>query len=268
LPKFAAELEKTFSLDKVDRVETLSAAMNRLKNNVTELVNGFQEAGGANVLGGFFDFVGESIKFLETGAAATGAYTAAVVDSLGDVSNAITDLDFDGLGDKVSSNFSLAGDVADDAADKIVNAGKKIESAGQQINQASGAVQKILQVTAAETASFRESIDRAFSALNLDVVAQNISTAEKKFTQAFDTISERSGITQQALLALRNALSGDLSPAGIQAVTGALDEIFKNGGNAKTVIEDLRNQLLTIEPSANIGQITDGLSDMVRLGDF
>lgn len=38
LPGFARELEKTYSLDKVDKVDTLTAAQNRLSNQWTELI--------------------------------------------------------------------------------------------------------------------------------------------------------------------------------------------------------------------------------------
>lgn len=46
LPKFADELEKTYSLDKVDRVETLVSAQNRLGNSWTEFVENVESGSG------------------------------------------------------------------------------------------------------------------------------------------------------------------------------------------------------------------------------
>ena len=53
LPKFADELEKTYSLDKVDRVETLVSAQNRLGNEWTEFVENVDSGSGV---------ISESIK--------------------------------------------------------------------------------------------------------------------------------------------------------------------------------------------------------------
>lgn len=64
LPGFAAELERTYSLDKVGRVETLAAAQQRLGNAWTQFLQSVENGEGTitRVLGGMLEFLESSVK--------------------------------------------------------------------------------------------------------------------------------------------------------------------------------------------------------------
>lgn len=64
LPKFAAELEKTFGGDANQKVIGLQASINRLSNALTELVSS-NSSGLATLFGSLIDFLTESIKALD-----------------------------------------------------------------------------------------------------------------------------------------------------------------------------------------------------------
>ncbi|WP_394749533.1 tape measure protein [Spongiimicrobium salis] len=67
LPKFAAELERTYSLDKVDKVETINAAQNRLTNSWLEFVESVENGEGAisKVFTNIFTILSNAIKGFE-----------------------------------------------------------------------------------------------------------------------------------------------------------------------------------------------------------
>lgn len=73
LPKFAAQLEKTYGLDQVDRVETLTAAQNRLGNSWTSFVESVENGSGIiskaliSIFGGVSDLL-EGFKLLNLSA--------------------------------------------------------------------------------------------------------------------------------------------------------------------------------------------------------
>ncbi len=79
LPKFADELEKTYSLDKVERVETLAAEQTRLKNAWVDFLNSVE--GGENVLSRVF---GDMLKAV-----------TAVVDALANITKGVDGINQD-----------------------------------------------------------------------------------------------------------------------------------------------------------------------------
>jgi tape measure domain-containing protein len=68
LPKFARQLEKTYGIETINRIENITSAQNRLGNSFTELVNVFTSGEGAisKVFIGFMDFVNLSINNIRT----------------------------------------------------------------------------------------------------------------------------------------------------------------------------------------------------------
>jgi hypothetical protein len=46
LPKFAQQLEKTYGIENINRIETMTSAQNRLSNSWTNLVNSFYDGEG------------------------------------------------------------------------------------------------------------------------------------------------------------------------------------------------------------------------------
>ena len=46
LPKFAQQLEKTYGIENINRIETMTSAQNRLSNSWTNLVNSFSDGEG------------------------------------------------------------------------------------------------------------------------------------------------------------------------------------------------------------------------------
>lgn len=64
LPGFAKQLEETYSLDKVERVETLAAAQNRLSNAWTEFLQAVEGGEGtlSRVIGGMLELITNSVK--------------------------------------------------------------------------------------------------------------------------------------------------------------------------------------------------------------
>lgn len=67
LPGFAKQLEETYSLDKVERVETLAAAQNRLGNAWTSFLQAVEGGEGVitKVLGGMLELITKSVKGFE-----------------------------------------------------------------------------------------------------------------------------------------------------------------------------------------------------------
>ena len=65
LPGFARELAKTYSLDTVNKVNTLTAAQNRLTNSWKELINEFTEGSGSDFLIGTINVIGGALKNLQ-----------------------------------------------------------------------------------------------------------------------------------------------------------------------------------------------------------
>ena len=62
LPNFARELEKTFGLDKVSKVDTLIAAQNRLQNSFTEYISASEDAvGGSQKLIKILEFLADNL---------------------------------------------------------------------------------------------------------------------------------------------------------------------------------------------------------------
>jgi len=264
LPKFAKQLDETFRLDQVDRIDTLSAALNRLKNTSTEVAASFERAGGATFLSGAADSAGLVVKLLQQTAASAGAGAASIVDSFKDVGEAIINQDLASLPGKLAENYNLAAGVIEDSANTIFDAGGKIDAANALVTAKVGGIASGFKVTAAESEKFAEDITLAFRALNLDDVVSKVSTAETKFLDAFGTISERSEKTREAFEKLNETFSQAASAQGIDAIALALESVFSQGRATSEVIGALRDKLEKIEPGDKVEAITKSFESLVE----
>ena len=76
LPKFAAELEKAYGIENVDRIDNLAAAQGRYNTGLTELIN---ELDGAGIFKDFFNTIAAGLKFIKNNLSAILNLTKAVV---------------------------------------------------------------------------------------------------------------------------------------------------------------------------------------------
>lgn len=264
IPAFADGLEQVFNLGTVERIQTLNSEINRFKNSLTETIEKANAGRGLSVI---FDGLSQGVDTLVEGTQAAAVYVARTVE----------------LG-KAQSDF-LKGLITQEQLDirrqslndAYIDSQKELSAEYQkQQNQQKKAAEEKAQQQAQEEQrlqKIRTELDRsavalkaAQSELGLEGLVGQIAESETKIIKAFDTIAERSNKTQEAFDALQKTVSQELSPKGLDLVTGALNDIIINGKDSEAVINQLRSDLAGIEPGANINKVAEGLKEVDRTG--
>lgn len=157
LPKFAVELEKAFGADKVDKVNNLTAAENRLKNEWTSLVQ--EMSGSEGTLTGFFSTIinwfARMLDGLRNLIVLYGAWLDISVKlpvllhtlaqsllGFSEVAEKAFKFDFTGAYDAMKKNFNGMKAVAkagyNDIIKTVSDAGKKINKENEKFNNING----------------------------------------------------------------------------------------------------------------------------------
>lgn len=157
LPKFAIELEKAFGADKVDKVNNLTAAENRLKNEWTSLVQ--EMSGSEGTLTGFFSTIIDWFARMLDGLRNLIILYSAWVDisiklpvllhtlaksllGFSEVAEKAFKFDFTGAYDAMKKNFNGMKAVAkagyNDIIKTVSDAGKKITKENEKFNNING----------------------------------------------------------------------------------------------------------------------------------
>lgn len=208
LPKFAAELNKSFG--NPGQIDTYSAAMNRLKNQVDETL---QALGNTGLFDALTSGLGGSTKAVEA--------TSAGITYLASVAGAAFDVLRGGSLDVFSAQLKLAGERADDVAVKLSSSlNQALAETERLTRQAAEATTSFNNESEAETARLKRQASAQADALKevgealktLGVSPEKVQADVSKVLDAFDSLTKGPNVSGGQLL------------AGLESVLKSIDD--------------------------------------------
>jgi predicted nucleic acid-binding Zn-ribbon protein len=130
LPRFADALEDRFGTG-TDAVRSFGAETARMKNAWDQLLVTIGNAGPFDALGGGAGTAATAINWLSVGVGSALEYLEALGQSIGRIASAVTEWDFEHVGDDIAANFAQAQTDIAGLADEIFNADVNLRQASE-----------------------------------------------------------------------------------------------------------------------------------------
>ena len=226
LPKFAAELKKTFG--DVRDMEGFTASLNRMKNALDEAYITIGKSGA-------FDALTKGIEIAT--ASVTGAIAAfiALGEIVGAVAGAIATGNFANLGDAIDAAMAKAADKTRGVRDAMLGVKEATDKTTTSVDNVSDALTRKLAKgtqSAEELKKATEAVDKSLKELGID--PKQFEKPIEAIVKAFNDLAKNPAVKGDQLLSgllvtLDKIEKGPAGGANIKTVGAAIEEAFKRG---------------------------------------
>lgn len=226
LPKFAAELKKTFG--DVRDMEGFTASLNRMKNALDEAYITIGKSGA-------FDALTKGLEI--TTAAITGTISSFKLlgEIIGTIAGAIATGDFSGVGTAVDAAMTKAANSTRDASNAMLDVKDATDKAAVSVDNVSDALSRKLAKgtgAAVDLEKATKDVDKALKELGIDPkkFEEPIANIIKAFTDLAKNPAVRGDELLSGLLVTLDKIEkGPAGGANIKTVGAAIEEAFKRG---------------------------------------
>ena len=226
LPKFAAELKKTFG--DVRDMEGFTASLNRMKNALDEAYITIGKSGA-------FDALTKGLEI--TTAAITGTISSFKLlgEIIGTIAGAIATGDFSGVGTAVDAAMTKAANSTRDASNAMLGVKDATDEAAVSVDNVSDALSRKLAKgtgAAVDLEKATKDVDKALKELGIDPkkFEEPIANIIKAFTDLAKNPAVRGDELLSGLLVTLDKIEkGPAGGANIKTVGAAIEEAFKRG---------------------------------------
>ena len=226
LPKFAAEMKKTFG--DVRDMEGFTASLNRMKNSLNEA---YIQIGDTGV----FDLLTKGIQIATASVTGIIAAFKAWAEILGTIAGAIASGDFSGVGDAVDAAMQKAANSTRDASNAMLGVKDATDKTAVSVDNVSDALsRKLAKGTAAavDLEKATKDVDKALKELGIDPkqFEEPIANIVKAFNDLAKNPAVRGDQLLSGLLVTLDKIAGGPAGAGELATVGkAIEDAFKRG---------------------------------------
>ena len=244
LPKFAAEMKKTFG--DVRDMEGYTASLNRLSNAWDEAMITLGKTG-------VFDAVTTGLNFATAAVAQTVAGFKGLGEIIGTIALAIQSGDWSGVWDSVGNSMNKVRDAGLDAGKSLVTTKDAATSAAVAVDDVSDALSRRLAkgtAAAVDLSKAAKDVDKSLKELGIDPkqFEKPIESIVKAFTDLANNpmFKDGKGGTQilSGLLVTLDAISGGPQGAGaIKQVSDAIETAYKKSALSATEYAAATNAL-------------------------
>jgi tape measure domain-containing protein len=226
LPKFAAEMKKTFG--DVRDMEGYTASLNRMQNAATDA---FQQIGQTGV----FDLLTKGVQIATASVTGIIAAFKAWAEILGTIAGAIASGNFSGVGDAVDAAMQKAANSTRDASNAMLGVKDATDKTAVSVDNVSDALsRKLAKGTAAavDLEKATKDVDKALKELGLD--PGKFEKPIANIVKAFDDLAKNPAVKGDQLLSgllvTLDKIAGGPNGAGdIKNVSDAIESAFKRG---------------------------------------
>ena len=226
LPKFAAEMKKTFG--DVRDMEGFTASLNRMKNSLDEAYIQIGQTG-------VFDLLTKGIQIATASVTGIIAAFRAWAEILGTIAGAIASGDFSGVGVAVDAAMQKAANSTRDASNAMLGVKDATDKTAVSVDNVSDALsRKLAKGTAAavDLEKATKDVDRALKELGID--PKQFETPIANIVKAFNDLAKNPAVRGDQLLTgllvtLDKIEKGPAGGSSIKAVGAAIEDAFKRG---------------------------------------
>ena len=228
LPKFAAELKKTFG--DVRDMEGFTASLNRMKNSLSDAYIQIGQTG-------VFDLLTKGIQIATASVTGIIAAFKAWAEILGTIAGAIASGDFSGVGDAVDAAMQKAANSTRDASNAMLGIKEETKKAEQAVEEYGDAMSRRMKSGAGAALDLKkatEDVNKALKELGLDPkqFEKPVENIIKAFTDLANNPMFKDGKggaeILSGLLVTLDAIAGGPGGAGaIKQVSDAIEAAYK-----------------------------------------
>ncbi len=240
LPKFAAEMKKTFG--DVRDMEGYTASLNRLSNAWDEAMITLGKTG-------VFDAVTTGLNFATAAVAQTVAGFKGLGEIIGTIALAIQSGDWSGVWDSVGNSMNKVRDAGLDAGKALVTTKDSATSAAVAVDDVSDALSRRLSkgtAAAVDLSKAAKDVDKSLKELGIDPkkFEEPIANIVKAFTDLAKNPAVRGDELLSGLLVTLDKIEkGPAGGANIKTVGDSIESAFKRGALSATEYAAATNAL-------------------------
>ena len=240
LPKFAAEMKKTFG--DVRDMEGYTASLNRLSNAWDEAMITLGKTG-------VFDAVTTGLNFATAAVAQTVAGFKGLGEIIGTIALAIQSGDWSGVWDSVGNSMNKVRDAGLDAGKSLVTTKDAATSAAVAVDDVSDALSRRLSkgtAAAVDLSKAAKDVDKSLKELGIDPkkFEEPIANIVKAFTDLAKNPAVRGDELLSGLLVTLDKIEkGPAGGANIKTVGDSIESAFKRGALSATEYAAATNAL-------------------------
>lgn len=244
LPKFAAELNKTFGAGAVD---TFNANLARLRNSINQTFVTLSQTGVLKAVSEAISGVGSAVNFLAVGFVGLGKYIGAAGASASIFFDSVKNADFSSFGDKVKFVFGQARQDIQEIADKTFATDQNLREVSKSANEAG----EKLDEAAKKPAQGFDALDKQLRDAVLEL--EKAAAGGEALKKVFDEIGGQ-GIIDQGNFSELDAVLTRLRDKAQQT------DVALRDGLAATLTEISATQLAEFQQRAEIAFVSGELS--------